>query len=86
MKDNMQALKNSTIKHPSLSPPRCWICKDHGMVFYSKIIYKVSYDFAYKCTCKLGQISSDRIPQVPTEYAEKTAKENYKSYLKILSQ
>lgn len=71
MKDNMTP-----------SPPKCWICKDQAMVFYEKRINNISYDFAYRCTCKLGGISSDKIPQVPREFAEKVAQENYKSYLK----
>ena len=59
---------------------KCWICKDNGLVFYSKFIDNIEYEFAYKCTCLLGQKSSSTIITVPDIVAENLALENYKNF------
>lgn len=57
--------------------PKCWICKDEGMVFYKENYNGLDYEFAAKCKCKLGQISSSSIMTVIDELAEKMAMKNY---------
>ena len=85
MKDELQKIRNSIIECEPLPTPKCWICKDNGMVYYEKVDQNISYDFAYRCNCKAGQISSDRIPTVPKEFAEKIAIENYRYFSKEFS-
>lgn len=63
----------------TIKKPRCWICKDEGMVFYERVIGGIPYDFAYRCRCKAGQASSDRIRTVPEGYAEELALRNFRS-------
>lgn len=87
MKDELQKIKKMIMEEriiecEPLKIPKCWICKDHGLVYYSKQIGAISYDFAYKCTCKRGQINSDSIPTVPRAFGEKVAMENYRYFSK----
>lgn len=49
---------------------KCWICKDSGLVFFIKKQYGIEYEYAYRCTCLRGQISSDKIEIVPQVLAE----------------
>ncbi len=63
--------------------PTCWICMDHGMVFFNKYIYGIKYEFAYRCKCKLGQFSSSSIMTVPEDFAENMALENYSGFKKF---
>lgn len=62
---------------------KCWICKDSGMVFFNKYKYGIPYEFAYRCTCILGQNSSSKIMTVPDVLAENIAVENYISVEKL---
>lgn len=57
---------------------KCWICKDSGFVFVTKNIFGSDYEFAYRCKCINGQVSSKTIKTVPDGLAEKIAMENYK--------
>lgn len=59
----------------------CWICKDSGMVFYEEVFFNISYSFAYRCSCKRGQISSESIKTVPESFGERMARENLEKYL-----
>ena len=61
---------------------KCWICKDQGMVFFSKYEHAIEYEFAYRCTCLKGQTSSKRIMTVPLVLAENIAMENYNTLQK----
>ena len=87
MKDEILRIKErineeKIIECQALKIPRCWVCKDDGLVYYSKEIGDISYDFAYRCTCKIGQINGNSIPTVPRAFAEKVALENYRYYAK----
>lgn len=62
---------------------KCWICKDSELVIYSKFKDNLKYEFAYKCTCILGQKASSSIITVPNIVAENLALENYKIFEKI---
>ena len=62
---------------------KCWICKDSGLVIYSKFKDDLEYEFAYKCTCVLGQRASSNIITVPDIVAENLALENYKNFESI---
>lgn len=64
------------------TPPKCWICKDAGMVFYNKTEYGYEYEFAYRCNCILGQVSSSRIMTLSSALGETLAMENYSEYQK----
>lgn len=50
---------------------------DQGLVFYNKISNGIDYEYAARCKCKLGQISSSRIMTVRDDLAEELALENY---------
>lgn len=80
MKDKLEEIKESNRDYKSASNPKCWICKDSGMVFYNKLIRGISYDFSYRCKCKTGQSSSQKIKTVPKEYGEKIALNNFNSF------
>lgn len=57
--------------------PKCWVCKDSGLVPYSKYKDKIEYEFAYKCICLSGQDMSPRLITVPSFLAKNLATENY---------
>lgn len=85
MKDEIQRIKDRLSKEriiecEPLMIPKCWVCKDKGLVPYSKIIRNIPYDFTYRCSCKRGQALSDRIPTVPGDFAESLAIGNYRYY------
>ena len=87
MKDEIERIKarlnkERVIECEPMMIPKCWVCKDKGLVHYSKQIRDVSYDFAYRCSCKAGQDSSHHIPTVPLPFAQKVALENYRYYAK----
>lgn len=62
---------------------KCWICKDQGLVFFTKYKYGIAYEFAYRCTCMEGQKSGNKIMAVPSILAENIAIENYKNFIAI---
>lgn len=37
--------------------PRCFICYDHGVVYYKEQIGGISYDYAARCYCRAGETS-----------------------------
>lgn len=87
MKDEIQRIKDRLSKEriiecEPMMIPKCWVCKDKGLVHYTKQIRDISYDFAYRCSCKKGQALSTHIPQVPEAFAQKTAIANYRYYAK----
>ena len=57
---------------------KCWICNDEGMIIYEKSYNNRLYEMAYRCRCKRGLRSSDRIPVIGDELGEKLAFENYR--------
>lgn len=63
--------------------PKCWICKDGGMVFYNKTFKNIDYEYAARCKCKLGQEASSSIMTVIEELAEKMAMKNYVEFREI---
>ena len=34
--------------------PKCWICKDEGLIIYKKEYMGITYDMACRCSCKEG--------------------------------
>lgn len=72
----MERIGGFTMENKKESP-KCWICKDQGMVLYNKTHNGIQYEFASKCKCKLGQVSSSSIMTVIDDLAEKMAMKNY---------
>lgn len=60
--------------------PKCWICEDMGLVIYKKTINEYTYEMGSRCSCEKGVKTSDRIPIVETNLAEKLAMDNYNKY------
>lgn len=61
-------------------PPKCWICKDEGIIIYEKN----NCEYGCRCSCKKGMESSDRIATIGQEHAEILALENYEKYAKYV--
>ena len=63
--------------------PKCWICKDEGMIIYEKFYNNRLYEMASRCRCKRGLRTSERIPMIGEELGERLAFENYSKSHKI---
>lgn len=60
--------------------PKCWVCKDSGLLTFEKKINGLHYEFAARCTCIAGQRMSNRIKNIDNSLAEVFAMENYMSF------
>lgn len=61
---------------------KCWICNDNGIVIEEIMHKNLSYEIAYRCSCKEGLKSSDSIAVVDHKMAERLAMDNYNKAVK----
>lgn len=59
---------------------KCWICRDQGMIIYSREHHGIDYEMAAKCKCIKGQQLGDRIPTIAEGLAIEFAEGNYEKY------
>ncbi len=62
--------------------PKCWICKDEGVVFYYKKSNEIKYEFIARCKCLKGVNSGGAIPVISEEFAREMAEVNFKKFSK----
>jgi hypothetical protein len=65
---------------------KCWICKDQGMIIYSRDYRGIDYEMAARCSCIKGQQLGERIPIISEGLAIKFADANYNKYKESSSQ
>lgn len=63
--------------------PDCWICKDHGIIFFDTKIDGILYECVVRCKCKYGQKVSEKVPTVRDDYAEQFAEANFNNFKEI---
>lgn len=68
------------MKRDNVKTPKCWICKDDGLVIYQQKINEISYEFAARCRCSKGLNYGERIPIVDEQFAELVAEGNFKRF------
>lgn len=68
------------MKNEKTKIPKCWICKDIGLVFYLKKENRLEYEMAASCKCKAGLKNSKRIPIVSDPIAKWIAESNFKKW------
>ena len=60
--------------------PRCWICKDEGLVYYYKKENGFEYEMVASCKCKEGLEYSNAALEVSSSLAEWVAETNLKNW------
>lgn len=58
------------------SLPKCWICKDQGLVFFNMKVAGRMYEKVLRCSCIKGQDTSERVAVISYDFAERVDKDN----------
>jgi len=62
--------------------PKCWICRDLGIIVYQKEAFGRLYDTAISCVCKKGQENPGFMARIRDDMAEVVAEDNFKNWAK----
>lgn len=73
--DNIKDNKSKEVKIP-----KCWICMDHGLIYYDKKEHGIRYETAAKCRCIRGQNMGDRIGDIPDVLIDDIARINFENF------
>lgn len=81
MKKLVLNIANSMDKEKEeIKPPKCWICMDHGFVYYYKKENGIMYEMVARCTCVQGNKVGESIPYIHHTLVEDIARINFEEF------